>query len=389
MSRLSDYTLGMQLGRGTYGCVYECTDGNGRKKAIKCIPMKGKYKHVIEASIMATYKHPHIAASDSIFIENDTLYIVQKLAKIDLAVLTRGNPISLEKIKAYTYSIAKAIYFLHERKIVHGDVKANNVLLYDDDMVKLTDFSLSAIMVKKSYNHGVGTQSHRPPESYNKENWSYPIDMWALGCTVYEIAYGKNIFPKQVQYQGFSSMDMTWLSILDWITTNEKIRLNTAVGGRKISLASIPFERVKHPTRYYTTEYTKLNEFMMSLMKYNPKDRLTARDVLLHPFLTGVNVRDNPRVIKKHKKTPVSAKDIMLIDQYQVVEPQRSISIEILSICYNMPNMNITELCRSCVFVSYVLTKTVIPGKLDGCVPERLLSYLGYSFHEVVNCVGN
>ncbi len=387
MSSLNEFTLGDQLGKGTYGSVYECTDRSGKKKAIKCIPMKGKYRHIIEASIMATYRHPNIASSESIFIENDSLYIVQKLAKNDLAILTRGNPLPLGKVREYIYGITKAISFLHERRIVHGDVKGSNILYYDINTVKLTDFSLSAIMLKKHYTHGIGTQSHRPPECYNKDKWEYPVDIWALGCTIYELAYGKNIFPKQNSHMNYSSVDMMWLSMLDWINTTEKIRINTTLDGKKLVLSSIPFTRVEYHDKFYKPEYRQLNDLIFSLMRYNPDNRLTAREILQHPFFTGVTINDNPKIIKRHRKTPISAKDVMLIDKYKINEPQRSISIEILAICYNMPNMNITELCRSCIFISYILTKTIIPHKFKSCFPEKILNYLGYSFHEVAVCL--
>jgi len=387
MSCLGDFKLGDRLGRGSYGSVYECKDKNGKSKAIKCIPMKGKYRHVLEASIMATYKHPNIASSDSIFIENDTLYIVQKIAKNDLAVLTRNNPLPLRKVKEYIYNITKAIHFLHARRIVHGDIKAANVLMYDDGTIKLTDFSLSVIMLKKYYNNGIGTQSHKPPESFNKDNWSYPVDIWALGCTIYELTYGRNIFPKQTEKQGYSTSDLTCISLLDWISTTENIKLNTTLSGRKLSLASVDFEKVKHPQRYYNAEYREMNKFILSLMRRDPKDRLTTKEILTHPYLSDVNVIDNPKIIKKHRKSPITAQDIMLIDRYRISEPQRTISLEILSICYGVPDMSMSEICRSCIYISYVLTKTIIPCKFSDCTPIKLLSHMGYSFHEVTSCV--
>lgn len=387
MSKLSDFKLGIQLGRGTYGSVYECIDREGKKKAIKCIVMRGKYRHIIEASIMATYKHPNIAFSDSIFIENDSLYIVQKLAKNDLAFLTRGNPLSLVTLKEYCYGIAKAIYFLHNRKIVHGDIKANNILLYEDNTVKLIDFSLSVIMLNDYYNHGIGTQSHKAPECYSKDNWSYPIDIWAFGCTIYELAYGVNIFPRQNHHDDYSLADLTWLSILDWISGIEKIKINAKFDSKKVSLSSIPFTKVKFPNTFYKKEYAQLNQLIFSLMKYNPKDRLTVKEILEHPFFTGVSIYDNLKIIKRHRKISVPAKDIMLIDNYKISEPQRRISIEILSICYNMPNITIAELCRLCIFISYVLTKVAVPINFRDCLPEKVLVYMGYSFHEVAICI--
>ena len=301
--------------------------------------------------------------------------------------MTRNNPLPLRKVKEYIYSLAKAIYFLHTRRIVHGDIKAANVLMYDDGNIKLTDFSLSVIMLKKYYNHGIGTQSHKPPESFNKDNWSYPVDMWALGCTIYELAYGKNIFPKQTEKNGYSSSDLTWLSILDWISTTEKIKLNTTLGGRKLSLASVDFVRVRHPQRYYNAEYREINKLILSLLKRDPKDRLTAKELLTHPYLSDVNINDNPKIIRKHRKKSITAQDIMLIDRYRISEPQRSISLEILSICYEIPDMSMSEICRSCIYISYILTKSLIPCKFSDCIPVKLLTYMGYSFHEVTSCV--
>src|SRR5207249_1559942 len=104
-----------------------------------------------------------------------------------------------DKLLKWSFGLCQGLWCLHENDIIHGDVKGSNVLLYKDDNVKLTDFNVS---IKLWHPHEtrtdrVGTMTHTCLEMLKKVEWSKPVDIWSLGCTLYEIAFGKLLFVSQ------------------------------------------------------------------------------------------------------------------------------------------------------------------------------------------------
>lgn len=128
--------------------------------------------------------------------------IFQPIAKIDLAKHVRIDKFYLNEnsLKKICFQIACGIGYLHHKGILHGDIKARNIL-YFDDYIKITDFGNSILFLKniekKLYDNNFYTATHRPIEVFKKENISFASDIWALGCTFYELAYNELLFNSQ------------------------------------------------------------------------------------------------------------------------------------------------------------------------------------------------
>lgn len=387
---MSIFVLGKKLGKGSFGSVYEVETDLGKKYAAKTIDttVDRNYNYIIEASISATYNHPNIVHCKEIFIENKKLYIIQEKAIGDLMMLSRNNPIKLKKSLKYIYSIAKAIKFLHSRNIIHGDVKASNVFLYGDGTVKLGDFSVSLISLRNKYTHKISTPSHSPPECFNKEKWSFPIDMWCFGCTIYEIIYGMNIFPIQKETEDFDKMDMLKLCIFEWLIRNEKISISISVeNGSDIDLNSLPIRKVRYTKLFYKKEYKIVNDLIMKLLRCEPDKRLKTDVILKHPFfLSEINVDNTEKMslsILKNKKYDLKPEEIEKLNSYPVDPEIIEIASKILSLCSEeFKEQNKNDVNEMCIVVSYVINKLKIPPAFRIYDPEKLMSYLGYSIHE-------
>ncbi len=90
-------------------------------------------------------------------------------------------------------------YIGHEiAKIIHRDINVNNLLISDDDILKLSDFGVSVII--EDYNDLIpttGPTTYVPPEKGNKQNANYngkPADLWCCGATLYHMVYRKPLF---------------------------------------------------------------------------------------------------------------------------------------------------------------------------------------------------
>src|SRR5579863_7364153 len=123
-----------RLGKGSYGSVHKCIDSSGKQLAVKCIKCDiSGVPSLLECSIMSSIYHPNLAYADIIDIKDENLYIIQSLAVSDLSKATRGKQLSIDLIRKWCFQIAQALYCLHHNRIIHGDVKASNILLFEDD----------------------------------------------------------------------------------------------------------------------------------------------------------------------------------------------------------------------------------------------------------------
>lgn len=192
------------LGRGGHGEVFAAHDNDGKLVAIKCCTLgKTGIRNLLETSIMKSVIHPHLNRASRIHCSGQQLFIVMDIACTDLACYTRkekGNHTpSPSLLRTWCLALGRAVACLHQEGIIHADIKASNVLLYPNESIKLSDFTLA---VKKwqstdSFSHTVCTSTHRPLECWQGEAWTEALDMWALGCTFYELAYGSLLFVRQ------------------------------------------------------------------------------------------------------------------------------------------------------------------------------------------------
>ena len=111
-------------------------------------------------------------------------------------ILDRYGPLEERTIKIYTRQIIKGLIYLHTKKIIHMDIKAANILISTDGIVKLSDFGCSANLdFAKSKNELIqtikGSLPWMAPEVIKNKAYSLKSDIWSLGCTIIEMASGK------------------------------------------------------------------------------------------------------------------------------------------------------------------------------------------------------
>jgi serine/threonine protein kinase len=192
------------IGKGAHGSVYSCKDGNGTKYALKRVSNSEQYGCIclLECSILSSILHPNLSHAISISTFSHYTDIVLEMAKGDL----EGMKVEPTYLKENIFQVCSAIACLHKEQIVHGDIKAANILVYENDNVKLSDFSLSQRVFSDTlYRDIISTPSHRPPEVWMKKGWNMSVDMWSLGCTIYEMVYGRSLFGFNETIQGYLS----------------------------------------------------------------------------------------------------------------------------------------------------------------------------------------
>lgn len=283
------------LGKGSYGSVYLASK-NDKQIAVKCCHMYDNgIENIIETSLMASLVHPNINPALDIFCTPETVYIIQELAMMDLYAYTNINKqnhhCSYEELQHIFYSITQAVSILHQHQFIHADIKSNNILLFPNNIIKLTDFTLTVRKLHSStkYNNTVCTPTHRPIECHMKQSWDESLDIWSLGCTFYEIAYNEPLFVNQ------SYIDK---SRYDKKEQKEVIRqryVNAIIHWAEI-------QNQEHPYKSYDIKYdpnsTKNNilPLVTQILHIDAKQRPTITEIINSPMFFNFTTSVKPHL---------------------------------------------------------------------------------------------
>ena len=196
-----------ELGNGGYGHVFLVEDENDNKKyAIKQILFKGRAEsdiNSIENEIKILLDINNEGNNDKNHIikyydsDKDNEYFNirmeycegQSLRELINDKIDKNELIEEKTIYKYILDICLGIKTIHEKKIVHRDLKPDNIFLTKDDKIKIGDFGISKKLdtLKQYLNTNAGTIYYMAPEIISNQNYNYKVDIWALGCIIYEL----------------------------------------------------------------------------------------------------------------------------------------------------------------------------------------------------------
>ena len=191
------YLIGECVGRGNFGKVYNALDKDtGQFVAVKEIGCANFGKAAInaimlEADLLSSLDHKNIVKNlDTDQTEEHIFFVMELISSGSLYdTLNKFGTLTEQLCVIYITQVLRGLRYLHNKSLVHGDIKADNILLTKEGKVKLVDFGTSAMLNAKQES-ALGTPFWMAPEVINMEGAVTASDVWSLGCTVVELVAG-------------------------------------------------------------------------------------------------------------------------------------------------------------------------------------------------------
>ena len=199
---IRDFKKEKIIGKGSFGSVYLVRRRQDNKiYALKTVILeklnkKEQENSVNEVRILASINHPNVIGYKEAFWDDEksALNIVMEYAddgdlhsKIE-KMKKAGGYFKEPIIWSYAIQMIEGLKALHDKKIMHRDLKSANIFLVKDKhQCKLGDMNVSKVIKEKVLHTQTGTPYYASPEVWNDAPYSYKSDLWSIGCVVYEL----------------------------------------------------------------------------------------------------------------------------------------------------------------------------------------------------------
>lgn len=197
-----NYTIGKNIGNGTFGTVYNIQRSDGKKFALKKFNKEssdfdlGTLREISILQILKLKSYNTLIIEDIIIFPDKTIGIIMAKYKMDLDKAIKKNILTSDEKLNVTKKIAESLFFIKSNGIIHRDIKPENILLDKKNNPVLCDFSLSkiyhGIAFEGTHTGNIATRTFRAPEIIEKKGYSFPVDSWAFGIIIYMLFYNVN-----------------------------------------------------------------------------------------------------------------------------------------------------------------------------------------------------
>ena len=321
------YELIEIIGQGMYGKVYKALNKYENKYyAIKTlnfqnISQKERLNIETEINLLQELKHPNIVLYKESFIDkNQNLNIVttfceggdlyQKIFK------SQKNYFQEKEIINALIQLLLGLSYIHDKKIVHRDIKTKNIFIQNKHTLRIGDFGIAKIFNSNNNNKNtnsnkmVGTPLYMAPECFKQnKKYSYKSDIWSLGCCIYEMCNLKHAFEGQF----FPAVSIK-------ISEGKRLPLN----------------------KIYSTELRNIIDSMLNL---NPRNRPTIASLIEKTFLkkyVGEYIND---FISNYRRYEGNEEQIDILkeqaEKFQIFDVKLNLDNFNLNGCYNTENNNV------------------------------------------------
>ncbi|XP_023608762.1 serine/threonine-protein kinase Nek1 [Myotis lucifugus] len=203
---MEKYARLQKIGEGSFGkAILVKSTEDGKQYVIKEINIsrmsnKEREESRREVAVLANMKHPNIVQYRESFEENGSLYIVMDYCEggdlFKRINTQKGILFQEDQILDWFVQICLALKHVHDRKILHRDIKSQNIFLTKDGTIQLGDFGIARVLnsTVELARTCIGTPYYLSPEICENKPYNNKSDIWALGCVLYELCTLKHAF---------------------------------------------------------------------------------------------------------------------------------------------------------------------------------------------------
>ncbi|WOG89176.1 hypothetical protein DCAR_0208412 [Daucus carota subsp. sativus] len=336
----SRYKIHSKMGEGTFGQVLECWDKEEKEMvAIKIVRGVEKYREaaMIEVDVLQQLGKNDKGSNCCVQLRNWFDYrnhvciVFEKLGPSLYDFLRKNNYQSfpIDIVREIGRQLLDSVAFMHELRLIHTDLKPENILLTSSEYsripyyrgssrspkdssyskripkssaIKVIDFG-STTYDRQDQTYIVSTRHYRAPEVILGLGWSYPCDIWSVGCILVELCSGDALFQTHENLEHLAMMERVLGPIphhmlkrvdrhaekyirrgrLDW-PEGAASRDSIKAVHKLPRLQNLIMQHVDHSAG-------DLIHLLQGLLRYDPSERLTAHEALKHSFFTKDSVR--------------------------------------------------------------------------------------------------
>lgn len=322
---MENYQKIEKIGEGTYGVVYKARDlqNGGRIVALKKIRLEAEDEGVPstairEISLLKEMNDPNIVRLFNIVhADGHKLYLVFEFLDLDLKKYMEALPVAeggrgkalpegsqdmqrlglgKDMVKKFMAQLVEGVRYCHSHRILHRDLKPQNLLIDRDGNLKLADFGLARAfgVPLRTYTHEVVTLWYRAPEILlGGRQYSTGVDMWSVGAIFAEMCTRKPLFP------GDSEIDEIF-KIFKLLGTPDE---NTWPGVTSFPdfKATFPKWRREATHKFVPTLEDAGIDLLDQLLEYDPSRRISAKQACTHDYFTGGTAAYSQRSVLAQK----------------------------------------------------------------------------------------
>ncbi|KAK6636437.1 Cell division protein kinase 1 [Polyplax serrata] len=296
---MENYQKVEKIGEGTYGVVFRGKNiKTGAIVAMKKIRLENEDEGIPstairEISLLKELQNPNVVSLQDVIMEDTRLYLIFEFLTCDLKkYLDKLEKKYLEEaqLKSFLYQILEAILFCHQRRILHRDLKPQNLLVQGDNIIKIADLGLGRAfgIPVRAYTHEVVTLWYRAPEILlGALRYSCPVDIWSVGCIFAEMATKKPLFQGDSEIDQLFRIfrilttpnDTTWPSVSDlrnfsptfpnWTTYSLDTAINEKLNKREM-------DKIGY-------------DLLQKMFIYDPARRISAKAAVKHPYFDDLD----------------------------------------------------------------------------------------------------